>query len=173
MVRKSQPSSQYISLKQATKISGYNQDYLGYLIREKKLTGERIGRDWFTTEKALRTYLSTKKFLSFRDFFSYRVKSRIIFITTATVLIGAVVFLISNSYIYSRIQGELERRTELQVKNLNIDRAGEGAKEVKITAYSLDTGETEITIQPDSAATGLEEKPSLLQKLLIFLKKYF
>ena len=47
-----------ISLKEAAKISGYHSDYLSFLIREKKLFGERIGRSWCTTEDALNAYLA-------------------------------------------------------------------------------------------------------------------
>ena len=35
--------TQYISLKQASLISGYHPDYIGYLIRKGKLKGVRVG----------------------------------------------------------------------------------------------------------------------------------
>lgn len=52
---------QYISLKQASLISGYHPDYLGYLIRKGKLEGVRIGKSWLTTKEAVLSYLSEAK----------------------------------------------------------------------------------------------------------------
>lgn len=45
---------QYISLKQASKISGYHPDYLGQLIRKGKLKAIRIGRSWFVPEEEVK-----------------------------------------------------------------------------------------------------------------------
>ena len=50
-----------ISLNQAAEISGYSQDYLGYLIRRGEVKGIKKGRVWFTTEKEIKKYLSKKK----------------------------------------------------------------------------------------------------------------
>lgn len=49
---------QYISLKQASKISGYNPDYLGQLIRKGKLKAIRIGRSWFVPENEVKKIFS-------------------------------------------------------------------------------------------------------------------
>ena len=51
---------QYITLKEAAKISGYTPDYLGQLIRKGKLDGKQIYLNvaWVTTEKALSAYLA-------------------------------------------------------------------------------------------------------------------
>ena len=48
----------YLSLKEAAKISGYAPDYLGSLIRNKKLAGKKIysGLTWLTTEESIRKY---------------------------------------------------------------------------------------------------------------------
>lgn len=43
-----------IDLKQAASLSGYNPDYISFLIRSGKLKGQRIGRSWFTTAKDLK-----------------------------------------------------------------------------------------------------------------------
>ena len=53
----------YITLKEASKISGYSQDYLGQLIRKGKLEGKQIYLNvaWMTTEEALNAYLSMSK----------------------------------------------------------------------------------------------------------------
>ena len=50
-----------ISLNQASKISGYHQDYLSSLIRKNELKGEKIGNSWFTTEEEIRKYLAEKE----------------------------------------------------------------------------------------------------------------
>jgi len=54
---------QYITLKEAAKISGYTPDYLGQLIRKGKLEGKQIYLNvaWVTTEKALSAYLDNNK----------------------------------------------------------------------------------------------------------------
>ena len=56
-------SKEYISLKEAAKISGYSSDYIGQLIRAGKLEGKQIFSNvsWVTTEDALQTYLQKEK----------------------------------------------------------------------------------------------------------------
>jgi len=53
----------YLTLKEASKISGYSPDYLGQLIRKGKLAGKQVYLNvaWVTTEKALRAYLEDNK----------------------------------------------------------------------------------------------------------------
>lgn len=55
--------SKYISLKKASKLSGYSSDYLGQLIREGKLHGKQVYSNvaWVTTEKSVQEYLNNKK----------------------------------------------------------------------------------------------------------------
>ncbi|MFA5773418.1 MAG: hypothetical protein WC908_01965, partial [Candidatus Paceibacterota bacterium] len=50
-----------ISLHQAAKISGYTQDHLGYLIRSGEMKGVKKGRNWFTTEYEIKSYLLKQK----------------------------------------------------------------------------------------------------------------
>jgi hypothetical protein len=47
-----------IPLSKAAAISGLSQGHLSLLIREDKLWGVKIGRNWVTTEKAVREYLA-------------------------------------------------------------------------------------------------------------------
>lgn len=49
----------YISLREASQISGYAPDYIGQLIRSGKLSGKQVYSNvaWVTTEAALRDYL--------------------------------------------------------------------------------------------------------------------
>ncbi len=49
-----------IPLSDAAKISGLSQGHLALLIRNGELWGTKIGgRNWFTTEKAIKEYLAT------------------------------------------------------------------------------------------------------------------
>ena len=47
-----------ISLREAAKLSGLSQGHLPLLIRDGELWGTKIGRNWVTTEKAVRDYLA-------------------------------------------------------------------------------------------------------------------
>ena len=49
-----------ITLREASELSGYNQDYLGSLIRGKKIEGQRLGRNWFVTERTLLEFMKQK-----------------------------------------------------------------------------------------------------------------
>ena len=51
-----------MSLKEASKISGYAPDYIGQLIRNGKLSGKQIysGVAWVTTERAVLEYMREK-----------------------------------------------------------------------------------------------------------------
>jgi ribonuclease HII len=58
-------NEEFISLREAAKISGYAPDYIGQLIRSGKLEGRQVFSNvaWMTTEEALLSYLAkdTKK----------------------------------------------------------------------------------------------------------------
>ncbi len=87
-----------ISLNQAAQISGYTQDYLGYLIRNGEIRGVKKGRVWFTTEEAVRDYLFKRKIIKekfvIKGFFSpTRTKKIIIF---AIIIFLGCTFLASN-----------------------------------------------------------------------------
>jgi len=47
-----------ISLREAAEISSLSQPHLSLLIRQGKLWGKKIGRNWVTTEQAIRDYLA-------------------------------------------------------------------------------------------------------------------
>jgi len=49
---------EYISLKEASRISGYSPDYIGYLIRTGKIPGRMVytGVSWQTTREAILAY---------------------------------------------------------------------------------------------------------------------
>jgi len=88
-----------ISLKQAAKISGYTQDYLGFLIRSGEIKGQKMGGSWFTTQEEINNYFFKRKVrqnkFAFREFFSQtRFRQIIIFslvvIITSTLIICSI-----------------------------------------------------------------------------------
>ncbi|MDR3642738.1 MAG: hypothetical protein P4L74_03890, partial [Candidatus Doudnabacteria bacterium] len=56
-----QKSKEFVSLAEASKITGYHQDYLGFLCRTGKLEGFKLGRNWVTTQQALDKFLANFK----------------------------------------------------------------------------------------------------------------
>lgn len=84
-----------ISLNQASKMSGYTQDYLGYLIRQGEMKGIKKGRVWFTTEEDVKDYIFKKKIRSekfaVREFFSPS-RTRKIIIVAIVVFLGLFIF---------------------------------------------------------------------------------
>ncbi len=46
-----------LSMHQASKMTGYHQDYLGQLARGGKLEAHKVGRNWFTTKYAIDKFL--------------------------------------------------------------------------------------------------------------------
>jgi len=49
----------WMSVQAAAEYTGYSEGHIRYLLREGKVEGRKLGRDWFTTEEALREYLAT------------------------------------------------------------------------------------------------------------------
>lgn len=84
-----------ISLNQAAQLSGYTQDYLGYLVRIGEIKGVKKGRSWFTTEEEVKNYLFKKKVrhqeLAIREFFSPSRIKNIIF-AAILIFIGGFLF---------------------------------------------------------------------------------
>ena len=50
-----------ISLHEASKLSGLSHDHLRRLAGQGKLWAKKIGRNWVTTEQAVREYLSLER----------------------------------------------------------------------------------------------------------------
>ncbi len=89
-----------ISLNQAAKISGYTQDYLGYLIRTGEMKGVKKGRVWFTTEEAVKDYLFKKKIRSDKIAISgFLSPTRTRNIIIATLFVAVVLFLVWSNFI--------------------------------------------------------------------------
>ena len=55
------PLEELISLRKAAKLSGLSPGYLRIMVRNGKIWGQKIGRNWVTTEKAVREYLARKR----------------------------------------------------------------------------------------------------------------
>ena len=47
----------YISSRRAAKEHHYHSDYIGQLIRAKKIAGTKVGRAWYVDEESLKAYL--------------------------------------------------------------------------------------------------------------------
>lgn len=47
----------YISTRRAAREHGYHSDYMGQLIRGKKVAGQKVGRAWYIDEQSLAAYL--------------------------------------------------------------------------------------------------------------------
>lgn len=54
-------TSELISVTRAAELSGLTPGYIRRLLRDKRIEGKRLGRDWFTTEEALREYLKEER----------------------------------------------------------------------------------------------------------------
>ena len=50
---------EWISAKEAAEYTGYTRRHIRHLLASGLVEGRRFGRDWFTTKKALDTYLAT------------------------------------------------------------------------------------------------------------------
>lgn len=50
----------WIPLAEAANISGLSASHLRLLARSGRLASRKLGRDWFTTQSAIRTYLANE-----------------------------------------------------------------------------------------------------------------
>jgi len=113
-----------ISLNQAAQISGYTQDYLGYLIRSGEMKGVKKGRAWFTTEEEIKNYLFKKKVrrkeFAIKEFFSPS-RTKNIIIAAIIIFIGWF-FLISSVNKNKSVPGEvIQSATTSDGESLRID----------------------------------------------------
>ncbi len=67
--------SEFISLKEASELSGYSSDYVGQLIREGKIPGKQVFSNvsWVTTETAVRDYIAQKGKVSTSKYGAFQV----------------------------------------------------------------------------------------------------
>jgi len=68
----------YLSLKEASEISGYASDYIGYLVRQGKIPGRKFyrGASWVTTRNSVKEYLDSKPGRKDRNFFNFSLPFR-------------------------------------------------------------------------------------------------
>lgn len=125
----SSSKEKFITLKEASEISGYAPDYIGQLIRSGKIEGKQIYSNvaWVTTESAIRAYsartknggsgVETAPPFSVLTFVK-RLSDRRFYKAALIVLIGiGVVFGLILFYILSvQIDHALERRAKLQAE---------------------------------------------------------
>jgi excisionase family DNA binding protein len=50
--------NELITLQEAAKFSGLSYSHVRHLARKKEIWAKKLGRDWFTTEKAVQEYLA-------------------------------------------------------------------------------------------------------------------
>lgn len=50
-----------ISLAEAAELSGFSKGHMRLLVSRKIIWGTKIGRNWVTTEEAVRNYLATNR----------------------------------------------------------------------------------------------------------------
>ncbi len=109
-----------ISLNEASKQSGYTQDYLGYLIRNGDIKAKKVGRAWFTTKEAIDNYLFKQKIqhkeLAISDFFSRR-RTKNILIFGLLLFVGVISIL---SYL-SNLKNLTEKQTVNQTLSSEIE----------------------------------------------------
>jgi excisionase family DNA binding protein len=54
-------TSKLISVTRASEISGLTTSYIRRLLREGRIEGVKIGRNWLTTEETIREYLKQER----------------------------------------------------------------------------------------------------------------
>jgi len=126
----------YISLKQARQIFGYHPDYLSQLIRKGKLKAKRIGRDWFITEKAIKSYLNTKN----NKFFPLDKIDKILDLKIIAIFVFIIsIISLSGFFVFESVNKQEEAAPEdfsLEAKNTKIET--QEIREIRVTNYSLD-----------------------------------
>ncbi len=93
-----------ISLHQASLISGYHQDYLSSLIRKREIKGEKMGRNWFTTEEEIKNYLlkqeirHKKSILKYFLYFKKIKKSFVVAFICLVIVSAGIYFANQNNF---------------------------------------------------------------------------
>src|SRR3989338_1735979 len=59
-------NKKYISAREASALTGYSQDYVGQLCRQRKVEAKRIGRIWYVSEDSILN-IDTRKYISARE----------------------------------------------------------------------------------------------------------
>ncbi|MBU4298665.1 hypothetical protein KJ636_01345, partial [Patescibacteria group bacterium] len=114
--------NRYYVLREVAKLAGYSSDYIGWLIRKRKIKGRKVcsGFVWQTTEAAIKKYqlrkrkkilhLIPKSKFSFRNFpnFGRKKWDKVFYFASRFALAGfAVFFLVSGAAPIKLLQGSL------------------------------------------------------------------
>ena len=121
-----------ISLREASKMTPYSQDYLGLLVRKGRLYGEKIGGKIYTTEEAMKSYLKKTAEASYEhqqrlnvEVDAEEIKKAGINLKWALALLGVVVLLILiGGMIFWKIQDD--KKLEMVRNKYNISEDNQG-----------------------------------------------
>ena len=145
--------SQYITLKEAARISGYHQDYLGQLIRSGKLSGRRLGKEWVTTALVLAEYMNGKSktpaSLEALTLPGWRrhLKKLVILSFVVAVLFGIIFAPQLQEFTTAFVAGEGEGGVSRNSEKIVIGGEGPASQELVITSYAVDdAGNIEVGV---------------------------
>jgi hypothetical protein len=113
--------SKLICLKEAAKISGYHQDYLGHLIRTGKLSGQKIGRSWMTTKSDLNAFMQKGSDSPLRSFVYSSFGLALTFALLIIAIMG-VTFVVTLS-VQNSSANAADSHVEDQLNNSSVDGA--------------------------------------------------
>jgi len=55
------PSSEWISIAEATRLLGYHVKYVRRLVKEGRIAGRKRGRDWWVDKASVKAYINEMK----------------------------------------------------------------------------------------------------------------
>jgi len=110
-----------ISLHQASIISGYHQDYLSSLMRKREIKGQKMGRNWFTTEEEIRKYILNQEIRHKKSAFKYFLYLKKINKGFASGLVCFVIFS-AGIYVYNKATYNTDRPQAFNTQNSNINK---------------------------------------------------
>ena len=61
MIKNEYKIEDLVTLSNGSDFSGLSAGHLNYLVRNHKLWGIKLGRNWFTTQKAIEEYLTSRR----------------------------------------------------------------------------------------------------------------
>ncbi len=122
-----------ISLHEASRISGYNQDYLSSLIRKNEIKGEKLGGNWFTTREEIKNYvfkqkIKNKTWVTRQLLFFARANRALIYAVIVLAVFSAGIYSFNKKY--EETHAEI-KNVDTQLSGLNKSETKEVAKELK------------------------------------------
>jgi len=136
MAKNMKEVTRLISVREASKISGYHQDYISSLIRKGQIRGEKIGRNWVTTTEEIDLYIDKAKSESKLESGPPLVRGFLSYVTLGMIGLMAVVtpFFVevingSEEVVFSNNEIEVAKTLGDSVFNRAIDFSETGSKE--------------------------------------------